>query len=129
MTALKQIQDVAVITARHVHQKNITFRTSHPLFTTTNYVPVVNETDHGTWRRLELWKFPYTFRKLGEALHSDTDRAGDPTLSRHGSSTTPTTSTTPSSPGLLKVREVVRGSRHGAAADPQGQGRHSGLAG
>jgi putative DNA primase/helicase len=50
------------------------------LVTTTNYVPVVNETDHGTWRRLELWKFPYTFRKPGEALQGKSDRAGDPTL-------------------------------------------------
>jgi putative DNA primase/helicase len=80
VTALKQIQDVGVITARHVFQKNMTFRTTHSLFTTTNYVPVVSETDHGTWRRLELLKFPHTFRKPGEPLQSDSDRVGDPTL-------------------------------------------------
>jgi putative DNA primase/helicase len=80
VTALKQIQDVGMITARHVFQKNMTFRASHSLFTTTNYVPVVNETDHGTWRRLALLRFPYTFRKPGEVLQSDNDRVGDPTL-------------------------------------------------
>jgi putative DNA primase/helicase len=80
ITALKQIQDVGMITARHVFQKNMTFQASHSLFTTTNYVPVVNETDHGTWRRLALLRFPYTFRKPGEALQSDNDRVGDPTL-------------------------------------------------
>jgi P4 family phage/plasmid primase-like protien len=80
VTALKQIQDVGRITARHVFQKNMTFRATHSLFTTTNYVPVVSETDHGTWRRLSLLVFPYTFRKPGEVLQSDSDRVGDPTL-------------------------------------------------
>jgi P4 family phage/plasmid primase-like protien len=80
VTALKQIQDVGMITARHVFQKNMTFRATHSLFTTTNYVPVVSETDHGTWRRLALLKFPYTFRKPGEALQSNSARTGDPTL-------------------------------------------------
>ena len=80
VTALKQIQDVGVITARYIRQDNFTFRTSHSLFTTTNYVPVVSETDHGTWRRLALLRFPYTFRKCGERLESETDRSGDPTL-------------------------------------------------
>jgi P4 family phage/plasmid primase-like protien len=80
VTALKQIQDVGMITARYIRRDNITFRSSHSLFTTTNYVPVVSETDHGTWRRLALLKFPFTFRKPGEPLESDTDRPGDPTL-------------------------------------------------
>jgi putative DNA primase/helicase len=80
ITALKQIQDVGTITARYVHKDNFTFQASHSLFTTTNYIPVVNETDHGTWRRLNLLCFPYTFRKSGEQLHSDNDRVGDPTL-------------------------------------------------
>jgi putative DNA primase/helicase len=80
VTALKQIQDVGQITARHIRQDNFTFKASHSLFATKNYVPVVSETDHGTWRRLALLKFPYTFRKPGEPLTSDTDRRGDPTL-------------------------------------------------
>jgi putative DNA primase/helicase len=80
ITALKQIQDVDTITARYVHKDNFTFQASPSLFTTTNYIPVVNETDHGTWRRLALLCFPYTFRKPGEPLHSDNDRVGDPTL-------------------------------------------------
>jgi hypothetical protein len=87
ITALKQIQDVTTITARYVHKDNFTFQASHSLLTTTNYIPVVNETDHGTWRRLALLIFPYTFRKPGEPLHSDSDRVGDPTLKariRHG---------------------------------------------
>jgi P4 family phage/plasmid primase-like protien len=87
VTALKQIQDVTTITARHVFQKNMTFRASHSLFTTTNYTPVVSETDHGTWRRLSLLRFPYTFKKPSEPLQAETDRVGDPALKariRHG---------------------------------------------
>jgi P4 family phage/plasmid primase-like protien len=80
ITALKQIQDVGMITARYIRRDNLTFTASHSLFTTTNYIPVVSETDHGSWRRLALLRFPYTFRKPGEALESDSDRLGDPTL-------------------------------------------------
>jgi phage/plasmid-associated DNA primase len=80
ITALKQIMDVGLITARHVFQRNITFRASHSLFTTTNYIPTISEVDHGTWRRLALLRFPYTFRKLGEPLDGATDKRGDPTL-------------------------------------------------
>jgi P4 family phage/plasmid primase-like protien len=80
VTALKQIQDVGQITARYIRQDNIEFTTSHSLFCTTNYVPVVNEVDHGTWRRLALLRFPYTFRKTGEELESPTDRRGDDEL-------------------------------------------------
>ena len=58
VTALKQIQDVGTITARYVHKDNITFKASHSLFTTTNYAPIVNETDHGTWRRVGAAEVP-----------------------------------------------------------------------
>jgi hypothetical protein len=68
VTAIKRIQDVGMIKARYVHKDNMTFPASHSLFATTNYVPRVDETDHGTWRRLALLKFPYTFRKPGEPL-------------------------------------------------------------
>jgi len=80
VTSLKRIQDVGVITARHVHQRNMTFKASHSLFTTTNYIPVVNEVDHGTWRRLALLRFPYTFRKAGEELEAPCDRRADERL-------------------------------------------------
>jgi putative DNA primase/helicase len=80
ITAIKQIQDVTQIKARYVHRDNITFPASHSLFATTNYVPRVDETDHGTWRRLALLRFPYTFRKPAEPLDSPCDRRGDPEL-------------------------------------------------
>jgi putative DNA primase/helicase len=82
ITALKRIMDVSHIKARRVHQDNISFETSHSLFVTTNYVPVVTETDHGTWRRLVLLKFPYSFRKSADECVRPTDRVGDPTIKR-----------------------------------------------
>src|SRR4029434_10447636 len=60
---------------------------SHSLFITTNYIPVVNETDHGTWRRLALLVFPFVYRKTGHALVSPDDRRGDPGMKerlKHG---------------------------------------------
>ena len=82
VTAIKQIQDVSQIKARLVFKDNITFAASHSLFITTNYTPVVNETDHGTWRRLALLVFPFTFRKLNEPLRGESDRKGDPNLKK-----------------------------------------------
>ncbi|MBA3742494.1 phage/plasmid primase, P4 family [Sporichthya sp.] len=82
ITAIKQISDVGIITARHVYGRNMTFRATHTLICTTNYVPVIAETDHGTWRRLALLRFPYTFRKPEEALERAADRRGDPDLKR-----------------------------------------------
>jgi P4 family phage/plasmid primase-like protien len=80
VTALKRIMDVGRIKARYVHKDNITFDASHSLFCTTNYRPVVSETDHGTWRRLALLVFRYTFRKPGDNLVTENDRTGDPEL-------------------------------------------------
>jgi len=80
ITALKRIQDVGAIKARFVHKDNFTFKATHSLICTTNYVPVISETDHGTWRRLALVRFRYTFRKPGEAIETEDDRPGDPTL-------------------------------------------------
>jgi putative DNA primase/helicase len=82
VTMIKRIQDVGTIKARYIRKDNITFRASHSLIMTTNYIPRVDETDHGTWRRLALLKFPYTFRKPGEPLIAPTEREGDPGLKR-----------------------------------------------
>lgn len=80
VTAIKQIADVPEISARYVYRDNITFKTSHSPFINTNYRPRVIETDHGTWRRLLLVPFPFTFRKPHEALDAPNHRHGDPGL-------------------------------------------------
>lgn len=68
------------IKARHIRQDTVEFLTSHSLFINTNYRPTVVETDWGTWRRLALMTFPFTFKKPGAPLESAWERTGDPTL-------------------------------------------------
>ena len=81
VTALKQVADVSRIRARRTHKDNMEFDASHSLMATTNYVPVINETDHGTWRRLALVVFPFTFVKPGVPITDpERERRGDPTL-------------------------------------------------
>lgn len=58
---LKKAVGTSVMKARHLYQREVQWNTSHSLIITTNYIPTVSETDHGTWRRLALVPFPYTF--------------------------------------------------------------------
>lgn len=77
---LKTIIGTPEITARKIRQDSVTFPVTHSLFVNTNFVPVVNETDHGTWRRLTLLEFPFTFRRSQDEVIGELDRLGDPTL-------------------------------------------------
>jgi len=77
---IKTTLGTEMITARRIRQDTVSFATTHSLFINTNHRPIVTETDHGTWRRLCLLSFPYTFRKPGKALTLATDRQGDPSL-------------------------------------------------
>lgn len=77
---LKTTLGTESIKARHIRQDTVEFLVSHSLFINTNYKPTVVETDWGTWRRLSLMTFPFTFRKPGAPLESPWDRTGDPKL-------------------------------------------------
>ncbi len=77
---LKKTVGTPQISARYIRQDSVTFDATHSLFLSTNYRPIVEETDHGTWRRLKLLRFPYRWRKPYEQLESPTDRRGDPGL-------------------------------------------------
>ncbi|MDP9430622.1 MAG: phage/plasmid primase, P4 family [Actinomycetota bacterium] len=77
---LKQTVGTPQITARRIAKDPVTFDATHSMFLSTNYRPQVGETDHGTWRRLLLVRFPYTFRKPHESLTGPDDRRGDPGL-------------------------------------------------
>lgn len=68
------------IKARRIRQDPVEFIASHSLFINTNYKPQVVETDHGTWRRLAMLTYPYTFRKRPSEVVGPMDRLGDPTL-------------------------------------------------
>jgi putative DNA primase/helicase len=79
---LKDLIGTPTMTARRMYKDNETWKATHTLFLATNYRPLVAETDHGTWRRLALVTFPYTFRGPGEPLQGDMDRRGDSGLRR-----------------------------------------------
>ena len=84
---LKDTLGTPTLTARKIQRDNVTWQATHSLFLTSNYRPRVHETDHGTWRRLALVRFPYSFRRPGEPTRSEWDREGDPRLRerlRHG---------------------------------------------
>lgn len=72
---LKKAVGTSVMKSRHLYHREVQWMTSHSLMITTNYRPVVNETDHGTWRRLALIPFPYTFVATPT---NDTHRAAVP---------------------------------------------------
>lgn len=77
---LKSIFGTEFITARRMRRDNVTFPTTHSMFVTTNYRPAVSETDHGTWRRLALVEFPYTFRVKGDPDPALGEMKADPRL-------------------------------------------------
>lgn len=77
---LKQTVGTPIIRARKMRQDTVEFAATHSMFINTNHKPVVAETDHGTWRRLALLDFPFTFRKAGEPLTGPLDRVGDPRM-------------------------------------------------
>ena len=87
---LKALIGTPTMKARLIRQDEVEWAASHTLFLNTNHLPVVDETDHGTWRRLARLRFPYVFRKPGEPLTNPQDRRGDPNLrqrlqeGRHG---------------------------------------------
>ena len=81
--SVKRLKDVlgsTEITARQMRQDNVTWHATHSLFLSTNYRPGINETDHGTWRRLLLVCFPYTYVAPGRPIDASHQRRGDPGL-------------------------------------------------
>lgn len=73
---LKDVLGTPTMTARLIARNNVTWEATHSLFLTTNYIPRVDETDHGTWRRLALVKFPYRFTAPGEPATGTNVRGG-----------------------------------------------------
>jgi P4 family phage/plasmid primase-like protien len=74
---LKKVVGTPQITARRIRQDPVTFDASHSLFVNTNFAPAVAETDHATWRRLAMVRFPYTFRVRETDVQGPDDRLGD----------------------------------------------------
>lgn len=58
VSRLKQILGTDKMIGRHLYREPVEWEPSHTLVVTSNYQPVVPETDHGTWRRLVAVPFP-----------------------------------------------------------------------
>ena len=56
------------------------YATTHAAMINTNHEPAIHSTDHGTWRRLPLVRYPYKYLKPGQRKVLPTDREGDPGL-------------------------------------------------
>ena len=76
---LKDLTGTEWMTARLCGKDSVRWRATHSVFVTTNYLPRVDESDHGTWRRLALVEFPHRYRKPHEPM-TEFDRPGDPGL-------------------------------------------------
>lgn len=76
---LKDLTGTEWMSARLCGKDTVNWRATHTVFVTTNYLPRVDESDHGTWRRLALVEFSHRYRKAGEALETG-DLLGDPGL-------------------------------------------------
>lgn len=80
---LKDVVGTPEITARKMRQDDVTFPNTTCIFLATNYLPIVAETDHGTWRRLVLIRFRHTYVKRKRDVTSARHRVGDPKIKRH----------------------------------------------
>jgi putative DNA primase/helicase len=87
---LKDVVGTPEITARRMRQDDITFPNTTCLFLSTNYLPIVAETDHGTWRRLALVRFRETYLKADDwrdlkkaGRLTKRHHKGDPRVKRH----------------------------------------------
>ena len=58
---IKRLVGTPVIKARALYKAPVEFKATHTLALTTNNLPTVTETDHGTWRRLQLVPFDVTY--------------------------------------------------------------------
>ncbi|GAB3255789.1 phage/plasmid primase, P4 family [Arthrobacter pigmenti] len=76
---LKESVGTPTITARRIRQDNVTWSATHSIFLTSNYHPRIQEADYGTWRRLALVRFPYTYRRA-DKVRSGLDREENPGL-------------------------------------------------
>ena len=103
---LKDTVGTPEITARKMRQDDVTFKATHGLMIATNYLPIVAETDHGTWRRLILVRYRIRYVDSPEKVESKRDRVGDPAMKRYFEHT--------ADPGLL--RWIVEGARRWYAA-------------
>lgn len=62
-TVVKEVIGTGIVQGRKLFKDFVEFGANHSMFLNTNHVPIVSETDRGTWRRLLRVEFPYTYVK------------------------------------------------------------------
>lgn len=75
--AIKRLVGTTKMTARKLHKDFETFKVGATLWVTINAFPTVAETDWGTWRRLVVISFPFTYRKKPEDVVAANDKLAD----------------------------------------------------
>ena len=73
---LKDTLGTSRLSARRVFENVMQWDATHSLVQTTNYLPRVAQVDHGTWRRLALVRFPYTFTATPAGPHERLEDSG-----------------------------------------------------
>ena len=73
----KDLLGTGEMTARYCGKDTVAWKPTHTPVVTTNYLPRVDESDNGTWRRLVMVDFPYTFVRQGAPLKTPAYRHGD----------------------------------------------------
>lgn len=58
---VKELTGGDSITARRMRQDNMTFEPTHKIVLAANHKPIVHETTHALWRRIDLIPFNYVF--------------------------------------------------------------------
>lgn len=76
--ALKTVVGTNRINARAIYDKNREIENRATIFISCNRLPMITETDDGTWRRLLVITFPYSYKKSRDDVRTKWDRVGDP---------------------------------------------------
>ncbi|WP_181407459.1 phage/plasmid primase, P4 family [Nocardioides sambongensis] len=78
--SIKRLVGTKKMTARGLREANQTFDVEATLWVSCNRLPNVSETDPGTWRRLLVVPFPYTYKKSAEGCTDPMDRVANPAV-------------------------------------------------
>lgn len=78
---LKDVAGTGTLNGRPLYGKTVVWQATHTMFVTSNHRPPVTETDHGTWRRLQMIVFPYRFVRTKTIRRGE--KRGDPALRHH----------------------------------------------
>lgn len=76
--ALKRIVGTSQINSRRMYKDYRVFENQTTIFVSCNRLPMINETDDGTWRRVLVVSFPYSYKKSKSLVKGEWDRLGDP---------------------------------------------------